>query len=46
MKRAAWILIVLMAFSAVGCAKKTASEQMQEDMKKAGDQMKKDMKSF
>ena len=46
MKKAAWILMILMAVSAVGCAKKTASEQMQEDMKKASDKMKKDIKNF
>ena len=46
MKKAAWILMVLIAVSAVGCAKKTASEQMEADLKKASDQMKKDVKNF
>ena len=44
----AWsILIVLvMALSVVGCAKKTASEQLQDDMKKTADKMKKDINNL
>ena len=46
MKKFAWILVVLVAFAATGCAKKTASEQLKADMKKAGDQMKKDLNNL
>jgi outer membrane lipoprotein-sorting protein len=48
MKKSA--LLVLAAFiatlSASGCAKKTATEQLQEDMNKAASQMKKEMNSL
>ena len=46
MKKTAWILLVLAVFTVTGCAKKTASEQLQEDMKKAGDKMKKDINNL
>ena len=39
-------LMVLTVFAAAGCAKKTASEQLRDDMKKAGDKFNKDMKNL
>ena len=46
MKKVAGVLLVLAVFAAAGCAKKTASEQMRDDMKKAGNQMKKDLNNL
>ena len=47
MKKIALFLMCVMVLTvAAGCAKKTASEQLRDDMKKAGNQMNKDMKSF
>ena len=44
MKKAAMLVVCVMMVSALasGCAKKSASEQLADDMKKAGKQMKKD----
>ena len=39
-------MILALALSFAGCAKKTASEQLQEDMKKAADKMNKDLKNL
>ncbi len=46
MKKVALVLMVLSVFAAVGCARKTATEQMQDDMKKASDKLQKDMKNL
>ena len=46
-KIAMMVLCVMMAGAlASGCAKKSASEQLQDDMNKAGKQMQKDMSKF
>ena len=45
-KTLALIMIFAMAAVASGCAKKTASEQMQADMEKAAKQMKKDLNNL
>lgn len=43
MKQIALVLgLILILSVAAGCAKKTASEQLQADMKKAGNQLNKD----
>ena len=42
-KLTALVMVFAIALVAAGCAKKTASEQLQDDMKKASDQMKKDL---
>ncbi len=46
MNKMAWVLMVVLAFTAVGCEKKSASEQLADDVKKAADQMKKDLKNL
>lgn len=46
MKAATWVLLLVMALGVAGCAKKTASEQLQDDMKKAANQMKKDLNNL
>ena len=46
MKKRIWVLAILAVASAAGCAQKTASEQLQDDMKKASDKMSKDLKNF
>jgi hypothetical protein len=46
MKAVALIMIVVLTGGISGCAKKTASEQLQEDMKKAGNQMQKELDSW
>lgn len=46
MKNVAWILMLSLAVLAAGCAKKTASEQLQEDLKKAGRQMQKEVDAW
>ena len=38
--------MIVMLVGAVGCAQKTASEKLQDDMKKASDKLKKDMKNL
>ncbi len=43
MRKLSWVLVVVVALAAFGCAKKTASEQLKDDMKKAADQIKKDI---
>lgn len=45
MKKSAFLLlaVLVVTLSAVGCAKKTATEQLKDDMNKAADQMKKEM---
>ena len=40
------IMACVFLFAASGCAKKSASEQMQADMEKAAKQMKKDMANY
>ena len=45
-KSMVWVLLAVAVLSVAGCAKKTASEQLQEDMKKAGDQMKREVDSW
>ncbi len=46
MNRMAWVLMVVLALTAVGCEKKSASEQLSDDVKKAAEQMKKDLKNL
>ena len=47
MKRALAVLMVcVLVVAASGCAKKTASEQLKEDMNKASNQMKKDLNNL
>lgn len=47
MKRAlVAVLAVCMMLSVTGCAKKSASEQLADDMKKAGNQLNKDAKNL
>ena len=46
MRLIAWALMVFMVTGIAGCAKKTASEQLQADMKKAGNQMDKELDSW
>lgn len=45
MKKSALLLlaVLMVTLSAAGCAKKTASEQLADDMNKAASQMKKEM---
>lgn len=42
MKTFAVALVFVMALAASGCAQKSASDQLKDDMKKAGKQMEKD----
>jgi len=46
MRVIAWVLMVVMVAGVAGCAKKTASEQLRTDMKKAGNQMDKELDSW
>ena len=48
MKKSALLLLAVFiaTLSAAGCAKKTASEQLKDDMNKAASQMKKDMNNL
>ena len=46
MKALSLVMVLVMGLSVAGCAKKTASEQLQDDMKKAADQMKKDINNL
>ena len=46
MRKLGWVLVLVMALAAFGCAKKTASEQLRDDMKKAADQIKKDINNL
>ena len=50
MKRAAWMVAVVMALGISGCAQKSESEKMMDhmhkDAKKASDQMKKEINNF
>lgn len=46
MKKTAWLLILVMAFAIAGCAQKTASEQLKDDMKKAANKMDKEMQGL
>ena len=46
MRSVAMALMLVMVLGAAGCAKKTASEQLQDDMKKASNQMKKDLNNL
>ncbi|MGH7198018.1 MAG: hypothetical protein ACREH5_04665 [Candidatus Omnitrophota bacterium] len=46
MRLVAWALMFFMAAGIAGCAKKTASEQLQADMKKAGNQMEKELDAW
>lgn len=46
MKNIAWVLMLSVAVLTVGCAKKTASEQLQDDIKKAGKQMQKEVDAW
>ncbi len=45
MKIMATILLLVVTLSVAGCAKKTASEQLRDDMKKAANKLDKDLKS-
>jgi hypothetical protein len=40
------MLVMVMAFSVIGCAKKSASEQLADDAKKAARQMDRDVKNL
>lgn len=40
------VMIVVMALSVAGCAKKTATEQLRDDMKKASNQLNKELGSL
>ena len=46
MKHLTVFLLIVMALSAAGCAKKTASEQLRDDMKKAARDMDRELKSL
>lgn len=46
MSKFAWVLMVIVALTAVGCEKKSASDQLADDMKKAADKLKKDINSL
>lgn len=46
MNKIAWVLMVVLAFAVVGCEKKSASEQLADDVKKAAAQMKKELKDL
>jgi hypothetical protein len=45
MKITAVLAALVLMFSIAGCAKKTASEQLRDDMKKAGNRLDKDIKN-
>ncbi len=46
MKKISWLLMLVMALAVVGCEKKSASEQLADDVKKAANQMKKDLNNL
>ena len=46
MKKMSWFLIVVLALTVTGCAKKTASEQLADDMKKASNNLKKEINNL
>ena len=47
MKKLVWLVAVLaVSASVIGCAQKTASEKLRDDMNKAGKQMEKDTKTL
>ena len=43
MRRITVLIVCLMMLSIAGCAKKTATEQMQEDLNRAGKQLNQDV---
>lgn len=45
-KSFAWMMVAVLAFAAAGCAKKTAAEQLKDDMKKAGKEMNRQVEGF
>lgn len=45
-KSMALLLMLVLSLSVVGCAKKTASEQLRDDMEKAAKQVDKEVKGF
>ncbi len=42
MRKAAWVLLVVMAMSVSGCAQKTENEKLADQLKKVSNQMKRD----
>jgi outer membrane lipoprotein SlyB len=46
MRFLALVLAVVMMLSVAGCAKKTASEQLADDAKRAADQINRDVKNL
>lgn len=46
MKHLTVFVLIVMALSVAGCAKKTASEQLRDDMKKAAKDMDRELKSL
>ena len=45
-KSALFLMCVIALAAAAGCAQKSASEQLRDDMKKAGNQLNKDTKAL
>ena len=46
MKKVAWLMIGLLAVIGSGCAQKSASEKLQDDLNRAGKKLNSDMKEF
>lgn len=46
MKKSALFLLIVLGFALVGCAQKTASEQLRDDMNKAAKKLDKEVKGF
>lgn len=46
MKKLGWLMIAVMALTVVGCEKKSASEQLRDDVNKAAKDIKKDLSNL
>jgi len=44
MKKAVWVVLAVMVLGMTGCAQKTESEKLADQLKKTGDQMERDAK--
>ena len=44
MKKTMWVVLAVMVLGMTGCAQKTESEKLADQLKKAGDQMERDAK--
>lgn len=46
MRKLSWLLVVIMGLTVVGCEKKSATEQLKDDMNKAAKEIKKDLENL